>query len=294
MNNVKTVSAIITTCNRCTSLIKAIESVYRQTIAPFEVIVVDDCSEDNTRGVINELQQSYSNLIYLRLPERSGACVARNQGRLLAKGEFIAGLDDDDTWMPRRLEVLTGVYDDKYSFVTSQDEYYNNKNSWVTEKPSNIDLELLLHSNCVGNQILVKKSRLDAIDGFDERLPSAQDYDTWVRLVKMFGPARICEEPLQRVCMDQGNIRITSSSNKWKGYWMFYNKHKPLMSRRNRKSQLVGLYLASGKCPSKRTFISLLTIPNWRTWLWHWLMTQPLRVKARKYYKPALRLFSKK
>lgn len=93
---IKFVSAIITTYNRAELLMRAIESVLRQTYREMEIIVVDDASIDNTREVCGK-----SSILYIHIlkAESRGGNYARNLGIRAVKGEYCAFLDDDDYWL---------------------------------------------------------------------------------------------------------------------------------------------------------------------------------------------------
>ncbi|MCM8782638.1 MAG: glycosyltransferase family 2 protein, partial [Candidatus Omnitrophica bacterium] len=94
------VNIIIPTYNRSLFLCKAIESILAQTFNDFEIIVVDDGSTDNTRSVL----EKYGYPIRYLYQQKQGRSEARNTGIKIAKGEYIAFLDDDDIWMPDKLE----------------------------------------------------------------------------------------------------------------------------------------------------------------------------------------------
>lgn len=95
------VSVIIPTFNRATHLPRAIDSALGQTLAPDEVLVVDDGSTDDTRSVL----EGYGDRIHCLWQENRGAAAARNRGLALARGRWVAFLDSDDAWLPRKLEV---------------------------------------------------------------------------------------------------------------------------------------------------------------------------------------------
>lgn len=101
-------SAVIPTRNRAHLVCEAIESALRQRDGEVEVIVVDDASTDDTANV---LARSFGSRIHLlRLPQRRGAGAARNAGVRLARGELVAFLDDDDLWLPGKLDAELGVF----------------------------------------------------------------------------------------------------------------------------------------------------------------------------------------
>jgi glycosyltransferase involved in cell wall biosynthesis len=263
-----TVSAIITTCNRPNFLARAIDSVLSQTFECIEIIIIDDYSENETCNLVARYIERCKKIRYERLPERSGACRARNRGRELASGDLIAGLDDDDVWSPKRIEVLVNAYHSKYAFVTSQDTYVQGENRWVSDKPETITLANVLYANCVGNQVLVSKSKLDRLGGFDESLPAAQDYDMWIRLIEQYGAAKVIDEALQDVFIDDTPGRITNSSRKFLGYFMCYKKHKHLLNTDQRKAQLANLWQARGKRVNFKTFAKLRSSYNKQVWFW--------------------------
>ncbi len=102
MDNSGKISVIIPVFNRRAELKKAIESVLGQTYRNFEIIVVDDFSDDNPHELINEINDA--RILYIRLQKKSNANVARNVGIKSASGNFIAMLDSDDEWLSHHLE----------------------------------------------------------------------------------------------------------------------------------------------------------------------------------------------
>lgn len=102
-------SAVIPTRNRARMVGEAVESALCQRHGEVEVIVVDDASTDDTAAV---LARSFASRIRLvRLPERRGAGAARNAGVRLASGELVAFLDDDDLWLPGKLDAELRVFE---------------------------------------------------------------------------------------------------------------------------------------------------------------------------------------
>ena len=102
------ISCIISTCKREPEILKrAIESVRGQTFQDVEIIVVNDAPEDaaleaRVRAMIQEFRDD--RIRYIVHGQNQGACAARNTGAGIAKGEFLAFLDDDDEWLPEKLE----------------------------------------------------------------------------------------------------------------------------------------------------------------------------------------------
>ncbi|MCA9109958.1 MAG: glycosyltransferase family 2 protein [Planctomycetaceae bacterium] len=103
------VSTVIPTFNRAAYLGRAIDSVLSQTYPYVEVIVVDDGSTDNTAELMQKEYGDDERVRYLHQTNQ-GVSVARNTGMNAAKGEFVALLDSDDVWYPRKLELQVGVF----------------------------------------------------------------------------------------------------------------------------------------------------------------------------------------
>jgi glycosyltransferase involved in cell wall biosynthesis len=99
------ISVVIPTYNRASLLVRAVESVHRQTVQPEEILVVDDGSTDTTQEVAAKFGDTVR---YLR-QGNSGASLARNRGVAEAGGEWIAFLDSDDLWLPGHIEALAGA-----------------------------------------------------------------------------------------------------------------------------------------------------------------------------------------
>lgn len=97
-----TVSVIIPTYNRAHTIKRAILSVLNQTYQGFEIIVVDDCSTDNTREVIEKFGDK--RIRYIRKKANKGAAAAGNTGIKAVRGEYIVFLDSDDKWLPNKLD----------------------------------------------------------------------------------------------------------------------------------------------------------------------------------------------
>mgnify|MGYP005748952649 CR=1 FL=1 len=97
--------SIITPSHNCASFIsETIQSVLNQSFSDWEMIIVDDCSTDDSVEVIQSFVERDSRIKLIRLPENSGAAVARNRGIEAAQGRYIAFLDSDDLWVPDKLE----------------------------------------------------------------------------------------------------------------------------------------------------------------------------------------------
>jgi glycosyltransferase involved in cell wall biosynthesis len=276
MDNLPLVSVLITTHNRSDLLKRAIESALRQTYKRLEIIVIDDGSTDNTEEVVNQYLKQHDNLKYLKHSKAKGANVARNNGIRHAKGEYIAGLDDDDSISDNYIEALVNAYNDNYSCVVAAAKIIMPRKTILLTKKDIIDIDDLFYFNEIGNQVLVKKENLIKAGMFDESLPACQDYDMWVRLISACGPAKGVNVAFQFIYQDHDINRISAMShNKLKGNLIFYNKHKHKMHKQQRKSQLFTIYSQQKKNLSLRHFIIFYHTKN---------LLPMLQYKKRQWY----------
>lgn len=111
--------SIITPTYNCGRFIgETIESVLNQTYTDWEMIIVDDCSTDNTKDIVLEYGNNDSRIKYIRLSENSGAAMARNKAMEVANGKYMAFLDSDDIWISDKLEKQIKFMEDNNYNIT--------------------------------------------------------------------------------------------------------------------------------------------------------------------------------
>jgi len=236
------VSVVIPTYNRAPLVGRAIQSVLQQTYQGFEVIVVDDASSDHTGEVIRGLGDPRIRCI--RHGRNRGGSVARNTGIEASAAEYVAFLDSDDEWLPRKLEaqlaalskggsnvvmVYTGI-----CFVNASGQVLRSRRARHAGK---LD-ELLLERNVIGttSSALIAKSALEDVGAFDERLPSRQDIDLWIRISRR-GRIACVPEPL--VLHYVHPQRITADPwAKVRAYELMLEKYRVDLSARPRAKAL--------------------------------------------------------
>ncbi|MGA9059672.1 MAG: glycosyltransferase, partial [Terriglobia bacterium] len=185
------VTVIIPTFNRASIVGRAIRSVLGQTYQDWELIVVDDCSTDGTEQAVRSF--SDNRIKYIRHDRNCRASAARNTGIRCAQGEYVAFLDDDDEWLPEKLQkelevfrnsdpevglVYTGwiILDERGKVLKVRME---TKSGWV--------YDALLDCNFIGSpsRVTVKKQVLDRVAGFDETFLNAEDYEFCLRVARV-------------------------------------------------------------------------------------------------------------
>ena len=241
------VTIYIATQNRPQMLERAVLSCISQTYSPLEVIVVDDGSAEVNAQKNQKLLADYPQVKYIRLPQPSGAPVARNTAINLAQGEFITGLDDDDEFKPGRISELVQHwyrYSD-YAFLCSGYTVIaeNRPQFEYGTKARTINYQQLLYANIVGNQVFTKTATLRAIGGFDTLLPSCQDYDTWLRLAAAFGNGYRIKSTSYILHQEHQSERISASAKRIAGYQLLLDKHRQFMNPAQLASHQVNIAL---------------------------------------------------
>lgn len=193
------VSVVITTYNRPQFLKRAVQSAL-QAGPDLEVIVVDDCSTDETPDVCAEL----ADVRYIRLTTNQGLAHARNVGVAESSSEFIAFLDDDDLRLPDSLEkqLCKMMAEERIALCYARALIGDARRQLPTGEiyPSecpqgDIFWELLENNFIPMPTVLVRKSALLELGGFNTALPLVEDWDMWLRISESFLVAAV-EEPV--------------------------------------------------------------------------------------------------
>ncbi len=199
------VSVIIPTFNGARFLAQTIESALAQTYPNLEVLVVDDGSTDETPAVA----ASYGPRVRYVHQANAGTAAARNRGILEARGEFIALLDHDDLWEPRKLERQLPVFatDPLIGVVFARIEFFRTETGEVTAQyfpgPELGPHDLLAHRVLPIQTVVFRRSALDAVGPFDVCLRGTDDWDLGIRLSARFRMVGV-PETLARVRLHSG------------------------------------------------------------------------------------------
>ena len=185
------ISVVIPTYNRANTLLRSAQSVLNQTLQDIELIIVDDCSLDDTGQIISNLEKMDSRVRSIRLEKNSGACVARNTGIEAAKGEYIAFQDSDDKWRPEKLEKQIAALE-KYNadICFCRFERHNYPSKWGKYYPDLsegiVSYSSLIRHSLASTQTIIAKHEVFHEFHFDPRLPRMQDYDWIIRAAKNY------------------------------------------------------------------------------------------------------------
>jgi hypothetical protein len=210
------VSVVITTYNRAQFLQRAISSALQAT-SDLEVIVVDDCSTDNTPEVF----ANRSDIRYVRLNANQGLANARNVGIAESSATFIAFLDDDDLRLPGSIDkqLRRIVADDRIAICYGQALIGDAQRQLPTGEiyPSacpqgDIFWELLEDNFIPMPSVLARKSSLLSAGGFSTSLNLIEDWDMWLRLSEKFLFAAVVEPVAIHRKANAGSDQMSSDS----------------------------------------------------------------------------------
>lgn len=253
MNRKPIVSVILTTFNRAELLPRVIDSVLHQTFTGFELLIVDDFSQDQTSEIIRTFNDD--RIKYVRHGENRGLSAARNTGIFHAIGEYIAFLDDDDEWIPTKIEKqvrhiqrLPESVGMVYCWMN-----YHEGNRVVSERHPKLRGNIfmyVLENQPLGNgsTFLVRRSVINNIGGFDETLNRGIDGD-FVRRVCLKYEVDFVPEVLVKYNIGHGYKRITifdeqGIRNALKGERIKLVKFKKELSKYPRQSSSIYAIIA--------------------------------------------------
>jgi glycosyltransferase involved in cell wall biosynthesis len=186
------VSVIIPTHNRADFLKAAINSVLSQTYQDFEIIVVDDASTYATREVVTSFGDP--RIHYVRNEVNRGDGGSRNAGILNSSAEYVAFLDDDDEWLPEKLQLQTellidsspslgGVYTGLINIEKSTGKILG---LHIPEHRGHLFPKMFVDSPLVTSCLVLKRQCFETVGLFDEKIPYNNDYDMWIRVAEHF------------------------------------------------------------------------------------------------------------
>lgn len=221
----KPLVSIITPSYNSTKFIPAtIESVLAQTYQNWEMLIVDDCSKDESRNVIRKYTEKDARIKLIELTENSGAAVARNTAIKAAKGKYVAFLDSDDLWVPTKLEKQIGFMEENdYAFTYSKYQLMDvdgQKLDRVIDIPNEIDYKGLLSNTIIGClTVVVNIEKTGPIEMPNIR--TRQDFALWLSILKRGIKAHGFQEVLAYYRLVPGSIssnKVKAAKQTWKVY----------------------------------------------------------------------------
>ncbi len=206
------VSIVIPTYNRCDLIIDTIHSVLAQTYENIEVLVVDDGSTDDTEKCINAIKDN--RVHYFRLHHFGYPAPARNYGIKMARGRYIAFLDSDDMWFPRKIETQIRCIERTTNLlaIASNFIYYQGDHKPVLKLKDDRIVsfdDIISHNIIVNSSVVFKKEVVEKVGLLNEgaAFKSVEDCDFWLRILRWQDRSiLVLKQPLVEYRIHQTNI----------------------------------------------------------------------------------------
>jgi glycosyltransferase involved in cell wall biosynthesis len=174
----------MSTFNRAGTLARAVESVLAQEDASLQLLIVDDHSSDGTAELLGRWQDD-GRVVTVRNTQNLGLPASLNRAAALSRGEFLARLDDDDYWTDtRKLSKQLAWMDSRPDGVLLGTAYVDEQGR-ASENPLTDEAirgQLLFRCPFCHSSVLMRRAAFEAVAGYDESLPYAEDWDLWLRL----------------------------------------------------------------------------------------------------------------
>ncbi|HOD35758.1 MAG TPA: glycosyltransferase [Syntrophales bacterium] len=242
------VSVIVPTYNRPDMLDETLKSVLRQTFKDFEIIVINDGGAD-VEDRLKTLNTA-GNIHYVRHERNRGLPAARNTGIRLARGKYIAYLDDDDVYYPDHLETLVSHLESnehKVAYTDAHRAFQEKRNGryQIVKKDVpysfDFDYERILRDNFIPVLcVMHEKSCLGEVGLFDETLKSLEDWDLWMRMSRKFKFAHIPKVTCAFTWRQDGSTMTTGQSGEMA-------QARTIVTKRGRQFAHEGLFPPEGK-----------------------------------------------
>lgn len=217
----KLVSVNITTYNRAHLLPRCLDSVLSQSYENIEVIIVDDCSSDNTTEVVNEYQQKDSRIKYIRHETNKRNAHARNTALENCTGYYVAFMDDDDEWIDsdkvkKQVEIFESSDDKKLGIVCSGVRLFSDEETYkdkIIEKPKDLVSYILSRNGIIYSPtVMTKRDIMIEVGGFDTNLPRGIDSDFYRMCIVKYGYDVYFMEDITTGVHEYGDDRMTPVS----------------------------------------------------------------------------------
>lgn len=242
------VSIITPTYNCAHFIAETINSVLAQTYSDWEMIIVDDCSSDNTKEIVEQYLKDDDRVQYYCLPKNSGAAEARNEALRRAKGKWIAFLDSDDLWTPDKLEKqIQFMESNAYDFSYTQYEEIDKE-----DNPLGVKISGPKHINKIGIfsycwpgclTVMYNREKIGLIQ--IPNIKKNNDYAMWLKATKM-ADCHLLPENLAKYRKRTGSISSGSYTSliKWH-YFLFRQveyKSRPIAALLTANNLFWGLF----------------------------------------------------
>ncbi len=260
------VSVVIPSYNRAHAIAASIQSVLSQTYENIELIIVDDGSKDNTKAVIEGVGDPRIRYVY---QENAGACAARNHGARLAKGDYVAFHDSDDTWYPDKLEKQMAAMERTGADIVICKLLMHQPDGTQIRYPKRIGEGFISQADDlfgIGTQTILARKKVTDSSHFDASFPRYQDLEWIYRALQSYS-VYCLDEPLVDYVVGSDSISA------------------------NPKKMYLALRLIADKYPDMKKKYPALSMHIVRNLLGNWKSFKPVAEGQEKAYWQLVRRF---
>lgn len=248
------ISCIIPTC-RQHALINAVDSALKQSLGPLDIIIIN-----NGKDEIKLSDDILRKVKVYNAGFRIGASAARNLGAKITKGNYLAFLDDDDSWNENYLENAIVAIRQGAECVFSRMDYIENGQTKLFKNPANLNIKSLLTFNpgISGSNIVISRDSFFKAGGYDENLITSEDKSLTIELLKI--GARIKTLPENQVIIKYNSAGLRSANNMAQGIYLFTKKYKKLMTLKQYVYNWYKIYYYRYKAGIKSAFLPYILL----------------------------------
>lgn len=220
----KLVSVNITTYNRVNYLPRCLDSVLSQTYAHLEIVVVDDCSTDNTPEVMERYTQQDSRIKYIRHAHNQGNAYARNTALQNCTGYYVAFMDDDDAWIDaekihKQVQIFENNTNPRLGIICSSVkiiDQYGKEQIKIEKHPDDLVTHMLIRNGIIHNStVLTKKSIMEEVKGFDVNMPMGIDAEFFRTVIVKHKYDVLFMPDITTAYHIHEGVRMTTNKNKF-------------------------------------------------------------------------------
>ncbi len=227
MSKIPTVTVVMPSYNVAPYIEGSVRSVIAQTFTDWELLIVDDCSTDDSYDIACRIAETDERIRVLKNEKNSGVARTRNVGIAQAKGKYVALLDSDDQWCETKLEKQLALMKEKkaqvcytsYEMVSDKGEKVHN--DFIV--PPETNFKKMLVANVIGCSMVMLDTEVAQKHPFNESFYH-EDYVLWLDLLRDGCRAVGCTEILARYCI-RGDSRSAKKASSAKNRWLIYRKH---------------------------------------------------------------------
>lgn len=224
------VSIVVPVYNAEQFISDTIKTVKDQSYKNWELLLIDDSSQDDSVKIIKKHTRKDKRIKLLRQPKNQGAAKARNRGISVAKGRYIAFLDADDLWHPNKLSIqVEFAQKNNYAFTFTGYEFADEKGSplgKIADIPGRISHKEALKKSYISTiTVLIDTEKIKKNDMSMKDYSIGEDITTWWKLLETYGDAHGIQKPLAYYRRTKGSLSADKIAAA-KGRWYLYRKHK--------------------------------------------------------------------